>query len=162
MNTDRIEKNVVLRAPLKQVWQALSNSAEFGRWFGVRFDGPFAPGESLQGVIVPTTVDPDIAEAQKPYEGAPVAITVEQVEPEKRLSFRWHPYAVEPGVDYSREPTTLVAFTLEEVEGGVSLTVTESGFEGIPLERRAKAFTANEEGWSIQMTLIAKYLADAP
>jgi uncharacterized protein YndB with AHSA1/START domain len=161
MNTDCIQKSIVLRAPRKRVWQALADSAEFGKWFGVKFDGPFVPGQMLRGVIVPTTVDPDVAAAQKPYEGTPFEITVERVEPEKQLSFRWHPYAIEPNTDYSAEPTTLVAFTLEEVADGVSLTITESGFDAIPLERRAKAFASNAEGWGIQVTLIEKYLADA-
>jgi uncharacterized protein YndB with AHSA1/START domain len=92
------------------------------------------------------------------YEGTPFEIRVDRIEPERCFAFRWHPYAVEPNVDFSSEPTTLVAFELEEVEGGVRLTVSESGFDRIPLSRRAAAFTANEEGWSIQVTLIQKYL----
>ena len=161
MNTDRIEKKVLLSAPLKRVWRALSDSAEFGSWFGVKFDGPFVAGTSMRGTIVPTTVDPVVAEVQKPHEGFPFEIRIERIEPEKLLSFRWHPYAIERDVDYSSEPTTLVVFTLEEGTDGVTLTVTESGFDSIPLERRAKAFAANERGWAVQMTLIKGYLAHA-
>jgi uncharacterized protein YndB with AHSA1/START domain len=161
MNTDRIEKQVLLRAPLKRVWRALSDSREFGTWFGVKFDEPFVPGAKMHGRAAPTQVDADVAKGQKPYEGLPFEITVEQLEPERLFSFRWHPYAIERGVDYSAEPTTLIVFTLEEVEGGVRLTVTESGFDQIPLERRAKAFTANEKGWATQMRLIEAYLASA-
>src|SRR6202171_5119411 len=106
MDTDRIEKKVLLRAPLKRVWRALSDSTEFGTWFGVRFDGPFAPGAHMRGVIVPTTVNAEVAKAQKEYEGLPFAITIEQMEPERLFSFRWHPFAVERDVDYSTEPTT--------------------------------------------------------
>ena len=43
MNTDRIEKTTVLRVPRSRVWQALSNSKEFGRWFGMELDGEFKP-----------------------------------------------------------------------------------------------------------------------
>jgi len=161
VNTDRIEKKVLLSAPLKRVWRALSDSSEFGSWFGVKFDGPFVAGTSMRGTIVPTTVDPVVAEAQKPHEGFPFEIRIERIEPEKLLSFRWHPYAIERDVDYSAEPTTLVVFTLEEGADGVTLTVTESGFDSIPLERRAKAFAANESGWAVQMTLIKGYLAHA-
>jgi uncharacterized protein YndB with AHSA1/START domain len=161
MNSDCIEKSIVLRAPLARVWEALSNSAEFGKWFGVKFDGPFAPGETLHGVMVPTTVDPDVAATQKEYEGMPFDIRVERVEPEKAFAFRWHPYPIEPGTDFDTKPTTLVTFTLEKVEEGVFLKVIESGFDGVPLERRAKAFADNEEGWGIQVTLIQKYLAAA-
>ena len=161
MNTDRIEKRILLRAPRKRVWRALADSTEFGSWFGMKFDGPFAPGARMRGVIVPTTVNAEVAKAQKEYEGLPFDITIEQMEPERLLSFRWHPHAVERGVDYSTEPTTLVVFSLEEVADGVLLTVTESGFDRIPLARRAKAFTANEKGWGWQMNLIEAYLAQA-
>jgi uncharacterized protein YndB with AHSA1/START domain len=161
MTTDRIEKQILLRAPLHRVWRALTDSAEFGAWFGVKFDGPFQPG-SMRGVIVPTTVDPEVAKAQKPYEGKAFQITVEQMEPERLFSFRWHPYAMDSGVDYSTEPTTLVAFTLEQVADGVLLTVTESGFDHIPLARRAKAFQANEQGWGMQVKLIEAYLVRTP
>lgn len=159
MSSDRIEKKILLRAPLERVWRALADSQEFGSWFGMKFDGPFAPGASMRGVIVPTTVNAEVANAQKPYEGMPFEITIEQVKPERLFSFRWHPNAVEPGVDYSAEPTTLIEFVLEEVAGGVMLTVTESGFDRIPLARRAKAFTANEQGWSMVVKLIEEYLA---
>ena len=162
MSTDRIEKKVLLRAPRKRIWRALSDSTEFGTWFGMKFDGQFAPGASMRGVIVPTAVNADVAKAQKPYEGKPVEITIEQMEPERLFSFRWHPFAVEPNVDYSAEPTTLIVFTLEEVAGGVMLTITESGFDRIPLARRAKAFRANEGGWGMVMKLIGDYLAHAP
>jgi uncharacterized protein YndB with AHSA1/START domain len=161
MNTDRIEKRILLRAPRERVWRALSDSTEFGTWFGVKFNGPFTPGASMRGVIVTTTVNAEVAKAQKEYEGMPFEITIEQIEPERLFSFRWHPFAVERGVDYSAEPTTLVAFTLEEVEDGVMLTVTESGFDRIPLARRAKAFTANEGGWSMMVKVIEEYLAQA-
>jgi uncharacterized protein YndB with AHSA1/START domain len=159
--TDRIEKQILLRAPRQRVWRALADSAEFGRWFGMKLDGPFVPGASLRGVLVPTTVNAEVAAAQKPHEGLPFDLRIEQMEPERRFSFRWHPNAVERGVDYSREPTTLVVFTLEEVPGGVMLTVVESGFDRIPLERRAQAFSANEGGWSVMVKILAEYLAQA-
>jgi uncharacterized protein YndB with AHSA1/START domain len=116
-------------------------------------------GERLTGKIVPTTVDPKVAESQKPYAGMAFSITVDRIEPQKRFSFHWHPGAIDPAIDYAKEPTTLVEFALEERDGGVMLTVTESGFDRIPLARRAEAFTMNEGGWAAQMTLIEKYLA---
>jgi hypothetical protein len=104
-------------------------------------------------------VDAEVAKMQKQYAGKPFEMTVETMEPERLFSLRWHPNAIEPGVDYSSEPTTLVEFVLEEAPGGVMLTVTESGFDKIPLARRAKAFAANDNGWSIVVKLIEKYLA---
>jgi uncharacterized protein YndB with AHSA1/START domain len=156
---DRIEKRILLRAPRERVWRAVSDAREFGRWFGVEFDGAFAPGAHLTGRIVPTSVDQEVAKSQEPYTGTSCDITVERIEPERWFSFRWHPYAVEPGGDFASEPTTLVVFELEAVAGGTQLTISESGFDRIPLARRAKAFAGNESGWTVQTTLIEKYLA---
>ena len=161
MNTDRIEKKVLLRAPRNRVWRALADSTEFGAWFGMKFDGPFAPGASMRAAIVPTTVDAEVAKAQKAHEGIPFEIAIERMEPERLFSFRWHPHAIERGVDYSAEPTTLVSFELEEVADGVMLPVTESGFEQIPLARRAKAFAANEGGWGMMVNVIEQYVRHA-
>jgi uncharacterized protein YndB with AHSA1/START domain len=156
--TDRIEKKILLRAPRAKIWRAISDSAEFGSWFGMRFDEPFRPGPTMRGVIVPTSVNAEVAKAQKPYEGWPVEIRIEKMEPERLFSFQWHPYAIERGVDYSAEPTTLIVFQLEDVPDGVRLTVTESGFDRIPLARRARAFQANEQGWGMVVKLIEDYL----
>jgi len=162
MSTDRIEKKILLRAPRTRVWRALTDSREFGHWFGVKFDGPFVAKMPIHGVIAPSQADAEMAKAQKPHEGKPFDIVVAQIEPERLFSFRWHPHAIEPGVDYSKEPTTLVDFALEEVAGGVMLTVTESGFDQVPIERRAKAFQANEGGWGIMAKMIEGYLVHAP
>jgi len=159
VTTDRIEKHVLLNAPRARVWKALTDAKEFGEWFGVKFDGPFVAGAGLRGTIVPTRVDPEVAKMQAPYAGKTFDITVDRIEPQRLFSFRWHPFAIEPGIDYAKEPTTLIEFTLEEKPNGVLLTVVESGFDQIPLERRAKAFAANEGGWEKQMALIEKHLA---
>jgi uncharacterized protein YndB with AHSA1/START domain len=161
MNEDRIEKKILLRAPLDRVWKALADSTEFGRWFGMKFDRPFAPGASLRAVLTPTTVNAEVAKAQKPHEGLPYDITIERMEPARLFSFRWHPCAIDRAADYSAEPTTLVVFELEERADGVMLTVTESGFNQIPLARRAQAFSANEGGWSAMVKVIEEYLARA-
>jgi uncharacterized protein YndB with AHSA1/START domain len=152
---------VVLRAPRERVWRAVSDAQRFGTWFGVAFDGPFVAGAKLTGRITPTQVDAEVAKSQEPYAGKPFEWTVERIEPMRSISFRWHPFAVEPGVDYSHEPTTLVVFELEDAPGGTKLTISESGFDRIPLERRAKAFTANEQGWTAQTRLLEKYLASS-
>ena len=162
IGTDGIEKKVLLRSPRNRVWRALTDSTEFGLWFGMRFERPFAPGAVMCAAIVPTTVNTEVANAQKKYEGIDFEITIEQMEPERLFSFRWHPGAVEPDIDYAAEPTTLVTFTLEEVPDGVMLTVTETGFDQIPLARRAKAFTNNEQGWSAVVKLIEEYLVRTP
>lgn len=158
MNTDQIEKKIVLKATRERVWQAISDSTSFGAWFGAKFDGPFVAGARLQGQIVPTQVDPEVAKLQEPHAGKPFQILVESVEPMNRLAFRWHPYEVDPQADSAGEPMTLVTFELSQIEGGTLLTITESGFDQIPIERRAQAFEANDGGWTHQAKLIEKYL----
>ena len=158
MNTDRIEKKILLRATCARVRRALSDSSEFGTWFGMKFDGPFQSGVVMHGMITGTKVNAEVARLLKPHEGKKFDITIEQMEPERLFSFRWHPNAVDGNVDYSAEPTTLIAFTLEETGDGVLLTVTESGFDQIPPARRATAFEANEKGWGLVIKPVEEYL----
>ena len=160
MNTDRIEKQVLLRAPMARVWRALADSTEFGTWFGMKFDGPLAPGAVMRGVITPNKVDAEVAKQQEKYDGIPFEFTIQQMEPERLFSFRWHPGAIEP-IDYSLEPTTLVEFKLDQEADGVRLTITESGFDQVSLERRAKVFADNDGGWGGLLVVIDKYVTHA-
>ncbi|NUO50352.1 MAG: SRPBCC family protein [Polyangiaceae bacterium] len=153
---DTIRKQTILRAPRARVWKAISDAQAFGTWFGMTIEGPFVQGQTVKGKIAMTKVDPEVAKHQEPYVGMACDLMIERVEPETRFAFRWHPGA-DPDVS-ADAPTTLVTFELEDAEGGTRLTITESGFDRIPLERRAKAFADNEGGWEGQLTLIAKYL----
>ena len=145
--TDRIEKQVVLRAPRSRVWRALTNTEEFSAWFGMKLEGAFAPGASVHG------------EMTRPgHQLVTIEIAIERMDHERRLSYRWHPYPFESGVDYSNEPTTLVEFQLEEVAGGTRLTVVESGFDRIPAARRGEAFRMNDAGWAEQLENIARHV----
>jgi uncharacterized protein YndB with AHSA1/START domain len=156
--TDRVEKQTLLRAPLERVWKAISDAKEFGYWFGITFDGDFVEGTTLTGKIVPTKVDPEVAKAQEAHAGMAVTIRIDRIEPMRVFSYSWHPFAIDAAVDYSHEPMTQVVFELAQAEGGTLLTITESGFDRIPLARRADAFEANDEGWSFQLSLVEKYV----
>jgi uncharacterized protein YndB with AHSA1/START domain len=145
--TDRIEKHFEVRAPRSRVWRAIADATEFGAWFGIQFDRPFTPGATVLGRL---TI--------KGYEHVTVEMLVEKIEPERYFSYRWHPYAIDPAVDYTVEPTTLVEFRLEETAGGTAVTITESGFEKLPASRRAEAFRMNEAGWSGQAKKLANYV----
>ena len=147
-DTDRIEKKVQLSAPQSRVWRAISNATEFGEWFGMKLGSAFAEGKSVRGKIL-----------NPKYEHMIIDLMVEQIEPERYFSYRWHPYPFDPKVDYSLEPTTLVEFMLEEVDGGTSLTIVESGFDAIPLARRAEAFRMNDGGWTGQIKAIERYVS---
>jgi uncharacterized protein YndB with AHSA1/START domain len=137
-----------VKASRSRVWRALTDPGEFGAWFGVKLTGAFAPGARVRGAIT-----------SKGYEHVELDLTVDRMEPEKKLSWRWHPHAVEAGVDYSKETPTLVEFTLEDIAGGTRLTVVESGFDKVPAARRALAFRMNGEGWAIQLENIRRHVA---
>jgi uncharacterized protein YndB with AHSA1/START domain len=146
---DRIERSIHIQAPRSRVWRALADAGEFGGWFGADLQGQrFAPGERVRG---PITIEG--------YRHILFDVTVEQVEPERLLSWRWHPHAVDPQVDYSREETTLVTFTLEDADGGTLLKVVESGFSRVPPGRRFEAFRMNTGGWEAQLGNVQRHAA---
>jgi uncharacterized protein YndB with AHSA1/START domain len=145
--TDRIEKSIELKAPVSRVWRALTDHEEFGTWFRVRLDGPFVPGQVSTGQIT-----------YPGFEHVKWEAVVQKMEPERTFSFTWHPYAVDPKEDYSKEPPTLVEFTLEKTRTGTLLRVVESGFDKLPARRRNEAFRMNEGGWSAQIKNIAEHV----
>jgi uncharacterized protein YndB with AHSA1/START domain len=146
--TDRIQKEIVLKAPRSRVWKAISDSREFGDWFKVDMSGvTFEAGKPARGKMT-----------YPGHEGHPFEIVIDRIEPERLFSFKWHPYGIDPNYDYSDEPMTLIEFELDEVEAGTRLTVTESGFDSIPLARRAEAFRMNSEGWAEQVRNIEAYV----
>ena len=148
---NRIEKRMELKAPVSRVWRALTDYREFGEWFRVKLDGPFVPGQISRGHIT-----------YPGYEHLKWEVVVVKMEPERLFSFTWHPYAVDPKVDYSKETPTLVEFRLEKTPGGTLLLLTESGFDKIPGDRRSEAYRMNDSGWSEQMKNIEGYVAPKP
>jgi uncharacterized protein YndB with AHSA1/START domain len=148
---DRIEKQIDIAAPVERVWRAIGDYREFGAWFRVKLEGPFVAGQSCAGRIT-----------YPGYEHLRMEIVVVAVEPPTRLVFTWHPFAIEPGEDYSGEPSTLVEFRLEPVPGGTRVTVTESGFSRIPAHRHAKAFEANRGGWAQQVMNLSTFVLGTP
>ena len=143
----RIEKRIELKAPVSRVWRALTDHREFGGWFRVKLDGPFVPGKVTHGQVT-----------YPGYEHLKWEAVVQKMEPELLFSLTWHPYAIDPNVDYSKEPSTLVEFRLEKIPSGTLLVLTESGFEKIPSDRRLEAFRMNDRGWTEQMKNIEAYV----
>lgn len=148
-SSDRIEKRIILRAPRSQVWRALSEADEFGQWFGVKLASPFIAGQFVTGQVT-----------HPGFEHIPFNLTIERMEPERLLAWRWH-VLIDPEGGRVSEPTTLVEFHLENADGGTLLTVVESGFDSMPPEYRDLAYRGNESGWSQQMLSIESYLAEA-
>ena len=146
-STDRIEKEIVLRASRGRVWRALTDTDEFNAWFNVKLEGAFAVGKSVRGPLM-----------IKGYTHVTMEVIVEAMEAERRFAYRWHPYAVDPKVDYSGEPMTLVEFRLDDVPGGTKLSVVESGFDQLPAHRRDEAFRMNDAGWKAQLENVRKYV----
>ena len=145
---DRVEKRMDLKASVSRAWRALTDYREFGEWFGVKLEAPFVPGEVSRGQIT-----------HPGYEHVRWEAVVQKIEPERLFSFTWHPYSVDPKVDYSKETPTLVEFRLEKTTSGTLLVLTESGFDKVPSDRRAEAFRMNEGGWTEQMKNIEKHVA---
>ena len=145
--TDRIEKRFEVSAKRSRVWRAISDANEFGAWFGMKLDRPFTVGATVFGRLTITG-----------YEHISLEMQVQRIEPEGYFAYRWHPYPMNPKVDYSAEPTTLVEFRLEETAGGTAVTITESGFDRLPSTRRAEAFRMNEAGWTGQSKKLASYV----
>jgi len=148
---DRIEKRIELRAPISRVWRAITDYREFGKWFKVNLEGPFEVGKEAKGQIT-----------YPGYEHVTWRGVVQKIEPEHLFAFTWHPYAIDPKVDYSGETPTLVEFRLEKSPAGTLLILTESGFDKIPEGRRFEAFRINDGGWSAQMKNIESHVAENP
>jgi uncharacterized protein YndB with AHSA1/START domain len=148
---NQIEKRIVLKAPVLRVWRALTDYREFGEWFRVKLEGPFVPGQVSRGYIT-----------YPGYEHVKWEAVVQRMEPEQLFSFTWHPYSVDPKIDYSKEPSTLVEFRLEKTPDGTLLRLTESGFEKIPVDRRREAYRMNEGGWSEQVKNIENHVTSKP
>jgi uncharacterized protein YndB with AHSA1/START domain len=146
--SDRIEKQIELKAPVARVWRAITDHQQFGEWFKVKIDGPFVRGEVSRGHIT-----------HPGYEHLQWDAEVKEIRPESYFAYAWHPYAVDPKVDYSAEPRTLVEFHLEPTDTGTLLRITESGFDRIPAHRRAEAFKMDDSGWTGQIRNIANYVA---
>jgi uncharacterized protein YndB with AHSA1/START domain len=145
--TDRIEKRLEVRAPRARVWRALADAEEFGAWFGIKLDRAFAAGVTVHGRLT-----------MKGHEHVTLEMLIETIEPEHYFSYRWHPGATDPAVDYSAEPTTLVEFRLKDIAGGTEITILESGFDRLPASRRAEAFRMNDGGWTGQSKKLAAYV----
>jgi uncharacterized protein YndB with AHSA1/START domain len=145
---NRIEKRIELKAPQSRVWRAITDHREFGTWFRVSLAGPFATGREAVGQIT-----------HPGYEHVRWRAVVQQIEPETLFSFTWHPYAIDPNVDYSHETPTLVEFRLSPTATGTLLVVTESGFDHVPAARRDEAFRKNDGGWAAQMQNIEAHVA---
>ncbi|MGO8987143.1 MAG: SRPBCC family protein [Terriglobales bacterium] len=145
--SDRIEKRIELKPPISRVWRALTDYREFGEWFRVKLEGPFVEGQVSRGQIT-----------HPGYEHVKWEAVVQKMEPEQFFSFSWHPYSIDPKIDYSKEPSTLVEFRLEKTATGTLLLLTESGFEKIPAHRRAEAFRMNDGGWTQQMKNIENHV----
>ena len=138
--TDRIEKTIELKASPERVWQALTDHEEFGQWFRVKLDGPFVPGALSNGHMT-----------WPGYEHVKWRARVLRMDRPSLFSFSWHPYAIDPEVDYSAEPETVVEFRIEPNGAGTRLTVTEAGFDALPPHRQPEALRMNSSGWATQL-----------
>lgn len=146
----RIDRNIEIRVPRERVWRALTTAAELSTWFQVSIEGLIATGNE----VVMTTTNPA-------YAGQRFRVRFVELTAPERFVWQWHPGAVDPKVDYSREPWTTVTFSLEAIEAGTRLAVAETGFDEISLERRAKVYGDNSQGWTEVLGWLRGYVEAA-
>ena len=152
MASDCIEKEIVLNAPVSRVWRALTSHIEFGEWFRVKIDSPFKAGEEASGPVL-----------HPGYEHITWRAVIQEIDPEQYFAFTWHPYAIDPKIDYSKEVPTLVEFRLQATkDGGTRLDLSECGFNDLPPDRQKEALEQNDNGWTQQMKNISDYIAAHP
>jgi uncharacterized protein YndB with AHSA1/START domain len=130
----RIDRSIDISAAPDRVFDALTSAAEVATWFRMKVEG-----EMVQGGDVWMTAGPEYGSLRFP-------VKIVELSRPRRVVWQWHPGAV--AVDYGREPMTTVTFTLEPTPTGTRVTVSETGFDAISLERRAKAHAENTQGWT--------------
>lgn len=145
---DKIEKTLDLEAPVARVWRAITDHREFGQWFRVALEGPFAVGEVSRGRIT-----------YPGYEHMEWVATVQAMEPQHFFAFTWCPYTPAKGEETPTEPTTLVEFKLEPTAQGTRLVIIESGFSKLSDDaRRDEALRMNSQGWEEQVRNITAHV----
>ena len=142
-----IQKQIVIKSSLSNVWKSLVDYKEFGNWFKATFETPFVKGEPSRGHIT----DPG-------YDHIKIEITIQEMIYESTFSYQWHPFAVDSDYDYSQDEKTTVTFTLTKDGYATILHLKEVGFFKLPQGRRLQSYQMNEEGWGIQMENIKNYL----
>lgn len=146
----RIERSIEIDAPPARVFRALTDAQELGVWFRVAIEGAIAPGEEVWMT--------SLAEG---HAGQRFNVRIGEMTPPHRMVWHWHPGEVDPAIDYAGEPRTTVTFVLTPTAGGTRLTVTETGFGAIGLERRAKVFQDNSAGWTEVLTWLRRHVQEA-
>ncbi|MEO5668771.1 MAG: SRPBCC family protein [Bdellovibrionota bacterium] len=144
-----IERHIEINAPVSKVWQALTDSTLFAKWFKATFNGPFIAGKTTHG-----------KNTHPGYEFE-LEFIIKEIKPETYFSYAWTPFPADRSFDYSKEEPTLVEFRLAKTTTGTRLSVTESGFSKITASRRAEAYKMHEGGWEAQLRNIEKFVVQA-
>ena len=146
----RIDRTIEIKATPERVWRALTSGAELSAWFQVTIEGEIAPGSEVW-----------MTSAHPQHGGQRFRVRFVEMTPPRRFVWQWHPGAVDPNVDYSREPRTTVTFTLEPSGDGTRLSVAETGFDEISLARRAKVHSDNSQGWTQVLEWLRRHVEAA-
>lgn len=144
---DKIERIVVLKAPIERVYRAITDPKEWGTWFAHGVEGDFEPGSQ-----------PVMDEGE--YGRFRIAII--DVQPHHYFAFRWvsgSEFVPQGFVGNPLEhPNTLVEFFLNEIDGCTELRLVESGFAGLPDKYAEKNFNENCDGWEYQLNSLTEHL----
>jgi uncharacterized protein YndB with AHSA1/START domain len=142
MVPDRVEREIVIDAPINVVWAVLTEPDHVSGWFGDTAEIDLRPGGSFT----------------HHWEGPPRRHTehgrVDRVEPPRYLSYRWFRDA-----DTREEHATLVEFTLTEEGARTRLRVLETGFSKLdwPEDKQTDDFEGHREGWEQELDALRDY-----
>ena len=143
MIPERIEREIVIEAPIDVVWAVLTEPEHVAGWFSHSAEIDLRPG----GDAIFTWREHGSALAW-----------VERVEPPRFFAFRW----VRPvGQEQRKDSSTLVEFTLADEGDRTRLRVVESGFRELDWSEDAKARYADEntQGWQLELDELRAYVS---
>jgi uncharacterized protein YndB with AHSA1/START domain len=143
MIPERIEREILIDAPVEIVWAVVTEPEHISGWFSDTVEFDLRPGGK--------------AVLHWDRYGT-VHGRVERVEPPRLLRFRW---ALQPGVDLADDNSTLVEFSLRPEGEATRLTVVESGFRDFAgrEEEKQRHVDSHRRGWELELGELEEYVA---
>jgi uncharacterized protein YndB with AHSA1/START domain len=139
---DRIEREVLIDAPIEVVWAVLTDAEHISGWFSDSVELDLTPGGKA---------------ALHWNDHGTVHGRVERVEPPHFFSFRW---VVHPGSEVAEDNSTLVEFSLTAEGDSTRLMLVESGFRDLagPDDEKQRHFDSHRHGWELELGQLREYV----
>jgi uncharacterized protein YndB with AHSA1/START domain len=142
MVPQRIEREILIEAPVDVVWAVVTEPEQISGWFSDSVELDLRPGG--QAVL------------HWDKHGT-VHGRVERVEPPRFFSFRW---MAEQGPEFAEDNSTLVEFSLSAQGDSTRLTVVETGFRELagPDDEKQRHVDSHTRGWELELGQLEAYL----